>query len=111
MAGNGKAKIISKRGSAPEIDYFGISIGTLAEQLSLMRAKLIVDETGLEGIYNIQLVPLDEDPTQGDEGGRVETSSQMPIPWDLQRLGLGLKPIRLRAETLVIDHIHRPSAN
>ena len=33
------------------------------------------------------------------------------IPWDLGRLGLQLKPIKVKTETIVIDSIHHPSPN
>ena len=103
--------MVSKPGSQPEIDYFHISTSSLAEQLSLMRNVLIVDQTGLKGTYNISLLPLDESPVAGDESRQGDARLENTIPWDLGRLGLQLKPIKVKTETIVIDSIHHPSPN
>jgi uncharacterized protein (TIGR03435 family) len=97
-----KTRMVFKPGSQPEIDYFHASIPALVEQLSRMRHMLILDQTGLKGTYNFSLMPLDEGPVAGDES---------TIPWDLGSLGLQIKPIKVKTETIVIDSIHRPTPN
>ena len=111
LRNDGKVRMIAKRGHEPEIDYFHVSISQLVEQLSRMRQLLLVDQTGLDRTYNFSLVPLDEAPVAGDESGPRDTRVENPFPWDLRPLGLELKPIRVKTETIVIDSIHRPSTN
>ena len=105
-----KAHMISKRGYWPEVDYFHVSTAALAEQMSTMRNMLIVDQTGLKGTYNFKLLPLDGGPIAGD-GSSPDNRFENAVPWDLKRLGLQLKPIKVKTETIVIDSIHRPTPN
>jgi uncharacterized protein (TIGR03435 family) len=107
----GKARMVGKRGSLPEIDYFHVSTSVLADQLSSMRSMLIVDQTGLKGTYNFSLLPLDESPVAGDESTQSDARLENTIPWDLGRLGLQIKRIKVKTETIVIDSIHRPTPN
>lgn len=108
---DGKARMIAKRGHVPEIDYFHVPIAELVDQLSRMRQLLVVDQTGLKETYNFALLPLDDAPTAGDASAQGDARLENPIPWDLRRLGLEIKPIRVKTETVVIDAIHRPSTN
>ena len=103
--------MVSKRGSLPEIDYFHVSTVALVEQLSRMRNLLLVDQTGLKGTYNFSLLPLDDSPVAGEESAQRDARLENTIPWDLGRLGLQIKPIRVKTETIVIDSIHRPTPN
>jgi uncharacterized protein (TIGR03435 family) len=109
--GLGKIRMISKPGSHPEIDFYGASTATLAEHLSLMRGILVFDQTGLKGAYNFQLIPWDEGPAAGDGSMQGDNHFENIVPWDLGRLGLQLKQIKVKTETIVIDSIHRPTPN
>ncbi len=103
--------MVGKRGSLPEIDYFHISIPVIVAQLSIMRNVLIVDQTGLKGTYNFSLLPLDDSPVAGDESTQSDARLENTIPWDLGRLGLQIKRIQVKTETIVIDSVHRPTPN
>jgi uncharacterized protein (TIGR03435 family) len=109
--GGGKARMVSKPGSRPEIDFFHVSAAELARELSILRNLLLVDETGLKGTYNFSLLPLDDSPVAGDESTQRDARLENTIPWDLGRLGLQIKPIRVKTETIVVDSIHRPTPN
>jgi uncharacterized protein (TIGR03435 family) len=68
--------------------------------------RIIVDKTGLTGRYDINLKWAAPD-TQGqgaDAGPSIFTALQ-------EELGLQLIPARGPVDTIVIDHIERPSAN
>lgn len=89
-----------QRGEAPRISYFGVSMATFAQNLKGFVAAPVVDQTGLTGKYDFVL------------DGRVDVpSGPDPNNWDFDQLGLELKPVKLPTETIVIDHIERPSAN
>ena len=74
--------------------------------------KPIVDQTRLAGKYDFDL-PLLIDPNAPET---LEGSAPAPRPdaahaFDWAASGLELKPIKLPAQNLVVDHIERPSAN
>lgn len=66
----------------------------------------IEDHTGLTGRYDLTLHKREAAPSaSGDD------DSGSTLSWDVQSLGLELKPIKLPTETIIIDHIERPSEN
>ena len=81
----------------PVVHYFDTSMKSLAENLSKSGAA-VVDETGLTGTYKFNLT-------------RLSTDGDPSINWDLGALGLHLEPIQIPTETIVVDHIERPSPN
>jgi uncharacterized protein (TIGR03435 family) len=93
-------------------DY--LSMGRVAAWLSDSRGvdRPVIDQTGLEGGYYIKI-------QWAPEQGQAETGSAAslgPPGPDIytalqQQLGLKLKPAKGPVETLVIDHIERPSGN
>jgi len=99
------------------IQFYGISMGVLANTiLSSLADRPVVDKTGLTGYYDLALpssalkpppavAPQPPDvpsPTLQDE------SIFTALP---KALGLRLEPAKGRVETLVIDHVERPSGN
>jgi uncharacterized protein (TIGR03435 family) len=83
-------------GAEPVVTYYKTSMASLADDLSGM--TLVEDRTGLTGQYDFKLT-------------RWDTDLDPPRIWDLGALGLKLEPIQVPAESLVIDHIERPSPN
>jgi uncharacterized protein (TIGR03435 family) len=80
----------------PVLRYFHTSMAELAESLS--RGIPVEDRTGLTGEYDFSLLRLS---TLGDAG----------VDWNVRALGLRLVRIKVPTETIVIDHIERPSPN
>ena len=75
--------------------------------------KPIVDQTGLTGKYDFE-VPLTIDPNPPADTS--DSSAPAPRPdvahlYNWEAIGPELKPIKIPAQDLVIDHIERPSAN
>jgi uncharacterized protein (TIGR03435 family) len=102
------------------ISMYGVSMASVATLLGSMAnlGRPVQDKTGLTGRYDIVmkqpaqmgLRPSEEPsattgPTAADPGG----SSAFAGLWD--QLGLKLEPGKSQVETLVIDHMERPSAN
>jgi uncharacterized protein (TIGR03435 family) len=81
----------------PVSKFFDTSMKSFAEQLSRGGAP-VVDQTGLVGTYRFNLTRLSN---TGDPGVDV----------DVAALGLRLVRIQIPTETIVIDHIERPSPN
>jgi uncharacterized protein (TIGR03435 family) len=65
----------------------------------------ILDETGLKGSFDFKYQIVDYDPNldKQDLVGSILTS--------LKGIGLNLKSAKGPVETVVIDHVERPSAN
>jgi len=89
---------------------FGATMLALAEFLSTMAGRPIEDKTGLTGKYDItwQL----ELPTQDAGADRPRDFFTQQIIYVVQdQLGLKLSPADGPMESLVIDHVERPSEN
>ena len=102
-----------QKGEKAQITFYGTSMASFATNLSGMSFQHPVqDQTGLTGKYDFVLSwsDLDPDPTMPE--GAVSMSDQNPLShWDLGALGLRLEPIKIPTETIVIDHIEKPSEN
>ncbi len=87
-----------------QVRFFGISMETLASYLTDSASRPVVDRTGQQGLYNITLIPYPRehhDPSEPDP----------PSYFDLEASGFTLKPIKIMADTLVIDHLEPPTPN
>ena len=77
-------------------------IGSLAYSLSVTVGRVILDKTGLNALYNIDLTwAPDNEP---DDGPSIFTALQ-------EQAGLKLEPAKAPLDVVVIDHIERPSEN
>jgi uncharacterized protein (TIGR03435 family) len=87
-------------------DYTNCSMADLAQVLSFVTRRLVVDQTGLKGRYdfnlNGSLPSLDED----DDSAAPSIFSSVQA-----QLGLRLKSTKAPMDVLVIDHAERPSPN
>ena len=97
----------------PQWIYYGVSMASFAHHLSgLSFQHPVLDKTGLTGKYDFVLSwsDLNPDPTMPE--GAVSMSDQNPLShWNFGALGLKLQLINIPTETIVIDHIERPSQN
>jgi bla regulator protein BlaR1 len=86
----------------------------LTGYLSSYADRIVVDETGLKGLYNFA-VKMPEDLRQNSpvksDGRSPESGSADVFAEVLRPLGLRLIAGTDRVEYLVIDHVERPSAN
>jgi len=83
----------------------GLSMSLIAEQLSQISGRIVVDKTGLGDRYdlNFQWTPDDEPPTDGSAPS-LFTAIQ-------EQLGLKLESAKEPVPVLAIDHIELPSAH
>jgi uncharacterized protein (TIGR03435 family) len=91
-------------GGTPKISFFDTSMAELAGYLSAYTDRPVVDRTGLIGNYDFELQQKDVAPE-----ARAD-----PAPlgiWDYEELGFRLMATKASMDTLVIDHIERPSPN
>jgi uncharacterized protein (TIGR03435 family) len=95
--------VMVKPGGIVDGETFGQNVSTvlLAKLLSATLDLPVINETGLIGFYDFHLAP--DDPENHDYPTAVFDA--------MERLGLKLKRGTGRIETLVIDHVERPSEN
>lgn len=80
-------------------------IASLADILSGKVGRLVVDKTGLTGLYDMTLKwTPDGQPESADSGPSIFTALE-------EQLGLKLVPAKAPVDTVVVDHVEKPSAN
>jgi uncharacterized protein (TIGR03435 family) len=77
-----------------------VSMAYLAAYLTRRMGELVLDNTGLEGEFDFSVDVL--------PGGREMQNDPLTLPW---KLGLNVETRKSPVETLVIDHVEKPSAN
>ena len=90
------------------VRFYGVSMERLVQYMALFSYPRlpVQDQTGLTGQYNLVLQHPDPLPS-----GSGDDDSNSTRSWDVESIGLQLKPIKITTDTLVIDHIERPSEN
>jgi uncharacterized protein (TIGR03435 family) len=108
---------IQEKGSSINAGYGRIqvqgsnSVALLAEELSKVVGRVVLDQTGVAGRYNLELrfTP--------DQGPATLNGQPVPDPPPAlftaleEQLGLRLEPAKGPVQVLVIDHVEMPSAN
>jgi bla regulator protein blaR1 len=92
--------------------YYGMSMPMLATSVSNEAGRPVQDKTGLTGRYDMTMQrPVRAcAPHCGPQDSTV--SADDPLIFSMvERLGLKLEPGKGQVETLVVDHIERPSEN
>jgi uncharacterized protein (TIGR03435 family) len=95
----------------------GMTMENLAQRLTQNLARelgrVVIDKTGIEGKYDLDLTWSPENNSAAMANASNEASSAGPsILTALQeQLGLKLESTRAKVEALVIDHIEQPSEN
>jgi uncharacterized protein (TIGR03435 family) len=98
------------------IEAEAMSTSTLAGFLAQHLQKTVVDKTGLAGTYDFKLKWADDrgaDSSSAKADGTPSDPSSGPSLFTAieEQLGLKLQPAKGPVDTLVIDHIERPSEN
>lgn len=102
--------VIVPKDAGHSIHFYEASMATLASLLSSTAGRPIQDKTGLTGKYDFVLQK--PDPADGPVAGPQEAADSGPTLFSVvEALGLKLEPTKGSVETLVIDHIERPSEN
>jgi uncharacterized protein (TIGR03435 family) len=83
----------------------GLTMTLIAEELSKITGRVVVDKTGLTGRYDLKLQwSPDDAPTTDNSAPSLFTAIQ-------EQLGLKLEPAKEAAPVLVIDHVDPPTPN
>jgi uncharacterized protein (TIGR03435 family) len=102
-----------QKGEKPQVKFFGYSMDQFAAWLSHSSPmRPVLNKTSLTGNFDFVASQIDLSSSPKDRGGAVSLNNSDPSNiWDLKALGLTLMPVTTPMETLVIDHIERPSEN
>jgi uncharacterized protein (TIGR03435 family) len=95
-------------GANGSIDFYATPISSLAVVLSNKAGRVVVDKTGLTGRYDIKLEMQQPGPT-GTDGMLNPGISIFTVV--REQLGLRMESTKEPVETLVIDHVERPTEN
>ena len=92
-----------------------VSMSDLADDLSSFAGRLVVDRTGIQGNFDIQLPPWSRGAqvtAQAVDDGREpapDPSSPSLFAVLQEQLGLRLESSKRRLDVLVIDHVEKPT--
>jgi uncharacterized protein (TIGR03435 family) len=90
----------------------GIPMSRLATNLSYQVGRSVVDKTRLTGNYDFTLKwTPDQSPAGTTADGQADTSEPSLFTALQEQLGVKLESTKGPVETLVIDHVERPSEN
>lgn len=91
-------------GGEGTLTYRGVPIRALARPGAMTRDRLVIDQTKLSGIFDIDL-------TWAVEAGANDPSIELPSIFTAvqEQLGLKLEPTRAPVEVFVIDHAEKPT--
>ncbi len=108
FAGGGHAKYTGKDRDHLEWTFRNATMDDMIYMLSTS-GDVIRNQTNLTGRYDFVLTQEPFDPPDSTPG--------LPAPprpanvWDIKPLGLRLDPIKITIQTVIIDHIERPTEN
>ncbi|HEX3571900.1 MAG TPA: TIGR03435 family protein [Acidobacteriaceae bacterium] len=94
-------------GNWPNLVLYNATMASLGTLMSQLLNRPVVDKTGLTEAYDITLTP---DFSQGPDGESPDRTMVM-ISALQEQLGLKLEAAKDQVETLVVDHVEKPSEN
>jgi uncharacterized protein (TIGR03435 family) len=108
---DGGKTVNSFQDNKPVWTFSGTSMAAFVGFLSLSANGPLVDRTGLRGKYHFSVSAWDQEPATSEQGNPAAPDPDRVVPLDIEALGLKLDRIKVPADSWVIDHIQRPSAN
>ncbi len=83
----------------------GLGVTSIAEELSKITGRVVVDKTGLDGRYDFKLLwTADDAPATDSDPPTLFTAIQ-------EQLGLKLEAAKEPVPVLVVDHVDQPTPN
>ena len=107
----------SPKGATVNVTGVGVTMDQFATVMLARLDRLVVNRTGLAGMFDIDLEyasQIAQARPEGLDGAGSVPSAPDPVPsvfTAVQQLGLKLSPDKGNVEVLVIDHVEKPSEN
>jgi len=109
---DGSVRVEDRRGEELHQNFYNAAMADLTDFLSVRSAgHPVEDHTGLTGRYDFVLNWVDDPDSKLPPGYTDWDDPNSVLHWDVQPLGLHLTPTKIPIDTLVIDHIEKPSEN
>jgi bla regulator protein BlaR1 len=100
------------RGADGATHMYNFSMSLLAALLTSKSDRTVLDKTGLTGRYSFDIrEPQQMAAPSAGSNGQSEDEGRPAVSDALKQVGLELKPAKEQVETLVIDHVERPTEN
>ena len=111
--------ICGRQGGGPAggLRYRGVELAVLVDALTAFLDRNVVDRTGIQGRFDIDLPPWNTAglprPQGADAAEELQPSQDDPSIFTLlqEQLGLRLESTRAPLDIYVVDHVERPTAN
>lgn len=112
----GERPLCGMRMAPNQVIAGGVPLAPITQVLSQLTQRVVIDRTGLEGNFDIDLTFTPDRMPQGPPPPGVQIPSFDPHGPSLftavqEQLGLKLESERAPIEVLVIDHVERPTAD
>jgi uncharacterized protein (TIGR03435 family) len=118
----GTARLVRRNGPNFTWEVYAMNLDEFSKWLNLSLDRLVIDKTGITGRFDFHLEFASDETTPGllpgggDPGGTPGAAPLDPAGPSIftalqQQLGLKLEPAKGPGESLVIDHVERPSKN
>lgn len=98
-------------GDKPRLTIYAATMADLAQALSRFAGQPVQDHTGLTGRYDFAVDWIGYPDSKLTVAYRERNDPDPLSRWNIEALGLHAVPIKVPINTLVIDHIERPSEN
>jgi uncharacterized protein (TIGR03435 family) len=99
----------SKGGRVRTLTAKKTSMAQLADIVARSLGEIVVDKTGIDGVYDFEFRWTNDDQTSSDIGADTAPSLFIALQ---EALGLRLQPQRVPVEIVVVDHVERvPTEN
>ena len=98
-------------GDKPRLTIHAGTLADLAFALSMFAAQPVQDHTGLTGHYDLVIDWIGYPDSKVSVAYKERNDPDPLSRWNLDALGLYAAPINIPTNTLVIDHIEKPSEN
>jgi bla regulator protein blaR1 len=95
-------------------DVLATTLETLSRQFSAILDRDVIDKTGIAGVFDLRLEMSSPKPAPDANGGpgKLDPDAMLDLLQEaVQKLGLNLEPAKAPQESLVIDHVEKPSEN
>jgi uncharacterized protein (TIGR03435 family) len=99
-------------GEQVRLSYYDVTMADFAQHLTInSNGHSVQNHTGLTGHYDFVLNWVQDPDSKLPEGVTSSDDLDPLSHWDINGLGFHVTPIKIAADTLVIDHIEKPSEN
>jgi uncharacterized protein (TIGR03435 family) len=103
--------MVGNEGSSMQLTGQGIPVASLVAMLSQQLHRTVIDKTGLTGNYDIKLKWTPEDTSAAASSDAGSDTGPSLLSALQEQLGLKIQSAKGPVDTLVVDHVEKPTEN